>query len=258
MAESKSRNAIGIILSGYGRDGSEGIRAIKHRKGLTIAQLPETAEHKDMPKSAIRTEDVDLTIPAEQMYEEITQYINNSNTIAQSPPKKKSMDAIFELLEKRSGTDFSQYKPNTIMRRISYRMTNLKLGSLVDYYEMIRNSPRELDVLFETVLIGVTEFFRNTEAYNGLKKHLEILLEHKNPGDSIRIWSVGCATGEEPYSVGILLHELLGSDINKYQVQISASALRKILWASCLINRSGATPTLSDLPKNKRPLGRRE
>ncbi|MGB7394054.1 MAG: CheR family methyltransferase, partial [Pricia sp.] len=223
LAQSKSRKAVGIILSGFGSDGSEGIKAIKRHNGLTIAQLPETAEHKDMPKSAIKTDDIDLTLPAERMYEEIKQYISNSNTIAQSPPKKKSMDAIFELLEKRSGTDFSQYKPNTIMRRISYRMTNLKLNSLVDYYEMIKNSPRELDVLFETVLIGVTEFFRDTEAYDGLKKHLEILLEDKNPGDSIRIWSVGCATGEEPYSVGILLHELLGTAINQHQIQIFAS-----------------------------------
>lgn len=97
LAQSKSRKAIGIILSGCGSDGSEGIKSIKRHNGLTIAQLPETAEHKDMPNSAIRTDDIDLTLPAERMFEEITQYINNSNTIAQSPPKKKSMDAIFEL-----------------------------------------------------------------------------------------------------------------------------------------------------------------
>ncbi|KKM78425.1 hypothetical protein LCGC14_1360080, partial [marine sediment metagenome] len=147
-----------------------------------------------------------------------------SHTIAQTvEPNKKSMDAIFELLEKRSGTDFSLYKPTTIMRRINHRMANLQLGSLVEYFEMIKNSPRELDVLFETVLIGVTEFFRDTEAYAGLKKYLEIMLNDKNSGDSIRIWSVGCATGQEPYSVGILLHELLGKTINQYHIQVFAS-----------------------------------
>ena len=224
LARSKARKCAGIVLSGFGSDGSEGIKAIKKRNGFTMAQLPETAEHRDMPTAAMATGNVDLTIPAEQMFDEIVQYINNSNTIAQSaPPNKKSMDAIFELLEKRSGTDFSLYKPTTIMRRINHRMANLQLGSLVEYYEMIKNSPRELDVLFETVLIGVTEFFRDTEAYEGLRKHLDILLKDKNPGDSIRIWSVGCATGEEPYSVGILLHELLGKAISQYHVQIFAS-----------------------------------
>ena len=224
LAQGKGRQSAGIILSGFGKDGSKGVEAIKRHNGFTMAQLPETAEHRDMPDAAIATDQIDLSVPAEQMFDEIAQYIDNTHTIAQSdPPNKKSMDAIFELLEKRSGTDFARYKPSTIMRRINHRMGNLQLKSLVDYYEKIKKSPRELDVLFESVLIGVTEFFRDEKSYENFKERLKVLLENKKPGDSIRIWSVGCATGEEPYSIGILLQEILGKDIRQYQVQVFAS-----------------------------------
>ncbi|NND88412.1 MAG: PAS domain-containing protein, partial [Flavobacteriaceae bacterium] len=223
LGKNKKRHSLGVILSGYGQDGAEGVKSIKKHKGFTIAQLPETAEHRDMPKNAIETGRVDMVIPAEQMFDEITQFINNSHTIAQSKPEQKSVDAIFKLLEKRSGTDFSLYKPSTILRRIDHRMSNLQIATLQEYYSMIKNSPKELDILFETVLIGVTEFFRDKKAFDSLKTQLETLLKTKRPGDSIRIWSVGCATGEEPYSLGILLHEILGPSINQFYLQIFAS-----------------------------------
>ena len=109
------------------------------------------------------------------------------------------------------------------MRRINHRMASLQVGTLTDYYSMIKNSPKELDILFETVLIGVTEFFRDEKSFKNLSKHLKKMLKDKKPGDSIRMWSVGCATGEEPYSVAILLHELLGHDITRFNVTIFAS-----------------------------------
>ena len=223
LAKSKGKNSVGIILSGYGHDGSKGIVSIREARGYTIAQLPDTAEHKDMPSSAIETEKVDAVLPVEQMFDEINQYIINIKAISQSRKGPKSIDAIFDLLEKRSGTDFSLYKPTTIMRRINHRMSNLKIPSLTDYYSMIKNTPKELDILFETVLIGVTQFFRDEKAFVSLKKELAKYREDKKPGDSIRVWSVGCATGEEPYSIAILLHEILQSSISKYQVQIFAS-----------------------------------
>jgi len=223
LAQSKGKHAIGIVLSGYGQDGSNGIQEIKNKYGFTIAQLPETAEHKDMPASAIATKNIDAILPVEQIFDEINQYIINIRAISSSPKGPKSIDAIFDLLEKRSGTDFSLYKPSTIMRRINYRMANLQLNSLTDYFGMIKNSPKELDILFETVLIGVTQFFRDDKAFESLRETLETYLEAKKPGDSIRIWCVGCATGEEPYSIAILLNEILQNNINKYQVQIFAS-----------------------------------
>lgn len=223
LANARKNKCVGIILSGFGSDGSKGLIQIKNNNGFTIAQYPDTAEHRDMPNAAIKTQMVDMVIPPEQMFEEITQFIRNSKAIATSPPKRKSIDAIFELLEKRSGTDFSLYKPSTIMRRINHRMSGLHIGSLVDYYEMIKTSPRELDYLFESVLIGVTEFFRDVKAFESFKKLLKTVVENKSTGDSIRIWCVGCATGEEPYSIAILLHEILGHDVNHHQIQIFAT-----------------------------------
>ncbi|MDX1472302.1 MAG: chemotaxis protein CheB, partial [Flavobacteriaceae bacterium] len=225
LSQSKGNQAIGVILSGFGSDGSEGLIDIKQNNGFTLAQQPESAEHNSMPSSAISTTFVDLVIPAENMFDEIKRYCKNTRYISASPKKKKSVDAIFELLEKRSGTDFSLYKPSTIMRRINRRMDFLHINSLMEYYEMIKESPRELDYLFDTVLIGVTEFFRDKEAYETLRKQLKALLDKKSPGDTIRFWSVGCATGEEPYSLNILAHEILGSDIGRYTLQIFASDL---------------------------------
>lgn len=214
LANARKKKAVGIVLSGYGSDGAKGITEIKKNNGFTIAQFADTA---------VKTQMVDMVVPPEQMFEEISQFVNNSKAIASSPPKKKSVDAIFELLEKRSGTDFSLYKPSTIMRRINHRMAGLQIGSLVDYYETIKTSPRELDFLFESVLIGVTEFFRDLKAFVSFRKQLEALIREKSIGDSIRIWSVGCASGEEPYSIAILLHEILGKDVNHHQIQIFAS-----------------------------------
>ena len=223
LANDRKNKAIGIILSGYGSDGAQGITEIKNNNGFTIAQFADTAEHRDMPNAAIKTQKVDIVVPPEQMFEEISQFVNNSQAIASSPPKKKSIDAIFELLERRSGTDFSLYKPSTIMRRINHRMAGLSINSLVKYYETIKNSPRELDLLFDSVLIGVTEFFRDVKAFESFRKQLETLVRKKSNGDAIRIWCVGCATGEEPYSIAILLHEILKKDINYHQIQIFAS-----------------------------------
>lgn len=223
LAETHGNKAIGVILSGFGSDGANGIREIKKNKGLTIAQFPDTAEHRDMPNAAIKTQMVDMVLPPEQIFDEISQFIINSRAIADSPPKQKSIDAIFELLEKRSGTNFSLYKPTTIMRRINHRMNNLQVKTIVEYYEMIKNTPRELDFLFETVLIGVTEFFRDYKAFKSFERQLGETLKLKAMGDAIRIWCVGCATGEEPYTIAIMLHEILGPTINHHQIQIFAS-----------------------------------
>lgn len=223
LAKDRGKKSIGIILSGFGKDGAKGMTSIRELGGFTIAQLPETAEHRDMPHAAIDTGHIDLIVPAEQMYDDIVQYITNSRAIASSADNKSSVDAIFELLEKRSGTDFSMYKPTTIMRRINHRIASLQLTSIMQYYELIKENPRELDNLFDAVLIGVTEFFRDVEAFDNLRDQLNEYLQDKEPGDSIRIWSVGCATGEEPYSLAILVYELLGKQVNQYQIQIFAS-----------------------------------
>lgn len=227
LAKEEKAKAIGIVLSGNGNDGSSGAAAIKKAKGFTLAQMPHTAEDSAMPSSAIDSNNIDVVLPAEQMYNEIQHYINNYKIIVESRVPSKGMDAIFELLERRSGTDFSQYKPTTILRRVEHRIKKLELASLADYCDLLKSSPQELDSLFETVLIGVTEFFRDTSAYEALGRNLQKLLEHKRPEDPLRIWCVGCASGEEPYSIAIMLHEILGSKIGDYQLQIFASDIEE-------------------------------
>ena len=248
LAKDRTKNAIGIILSGFGSDGSTGITSINEFGGFTIAQLPETAEHRDMPSAAIKTSKVDLIVPAEQMYDDIVQFIN-TRAIASTVSEKAPVDAIFELLEKRSGTDFSMYKPTTIMRRINHRITFLQLSSMLAYYEFIKSNPRELDNLFDTVLIGVTEFFRDLEAFDLLKTQVALMIKNKEPGDSIRIWSVGCATGEEPYSIAILLYEVLGTKVNQYHIQIFATDIDE---RAINFGRKGIynQENLANVPKN--------
>ncbi len=223
LAEGEKQHAIGIILSGSGHDGAEGIMAIKEQNGFAIAQSPESAQHADMPLAAIQTGTLDLILHPSKMFEEMTYYIVNHRVIAGITPSQKSVDFIFDLLSKRSGVDFSQYKSNTMMRRIEKRIEALNVRNMSEYYQLLRQNALELDTLFDTVLIGVTEFFRDPEAFEKIKSLLNTRLRERRHNDSIRIWCVGCATGEEAYSIAILLHELLGSEIYNFQFQVFAS-----------------------------------
>lgn len=223
LADEERQKAIGVILSGTGDDGAKGIKAIKESGGFTIVQSPQTAKYSSMPEEAIATKTVDVIAKCEDIYETITRYINNHKVIVESSPSQMSIDAIFDLLSKRTGVDFSQYKPSTIHRRINKRIETLLLNSLPEYYQYLKQNPAELDTLFETVLIGVTEFFRDKEAFDKLKTHLEKRISNKRYGDNIRVWCVGCASGEEPYSIAILINEILGINISNYHLQIFAS-----------------------------------
>ncbi len=220
LAKEKKEKAIGIILSGTGNDGSLGIASIKEENGYKIAQIPHTAEDESMPTKAIESQNIDLVLPVEQMHREIMHYINNYKIATDSSLPRDGIEGIFELLEKRSGTDFSQYKPATIIRRVNYRIDKLKVNSLADYNVLIKNAPRELDILFETVLIGVTEFFRDADAFTAFANNMKELMQQKEQGDTLRIWCAGCASGEEPYSVAMMLHEKMGREIVNYDIQI--------------------------------------
>ncbi len=223
LAENEKLHAIGVVLSGSGGDGSKGIEDIKRQGGFTIAQTPASAQYKDMPQAAIETGMIDLVLHPAKIFEEISYYIKNHRLIRETHVTKKGVDVIFELLSKRTGIDFSQYKPNTIMRRMEKRIEILDVKNIAEYYQFIQKMPTELDILFNTVLIGVTEFYRDESAFEGLKKQLTTELKNKHYSDSIRIWCVGCATGQEPYSIAILINEILGDTISNYQLQIFAS-----------------------------------
>ncbi len=233
LAASATVHSLAAILSGSGSDGCEGIRAIKLQGGFTLAQTPEDAQYPEMPAAAIQTGVVDVVADAAGLFEKIKIYTKNHRHSTSITAYEHGAEIIFELLAKKTGVNFSQYKPNTMHRRIGKRIEALRLTHIDDYVFFIKENPDELNILFPTLLIGVTEFFRDIEAFWHLKTQLEILLSETKGSDAVRIWSVGCSTGEEAYSIAMLLHEILGDDVLKFQLQIFASDIdeRALLFA---------------------------
>ena len=223
IAASKQQYAIGVILSGTGDDGAQGIAAIKKQGGYVLAQDPHEAQHPGMPEAAIRSGHVNKALPADQISEEIVRYVHHTFVQHHSPEAETSLASILRLMTQKTGTDFTQYKPSTVGRRINKRQEALGLRSLDEYHNYIEQNPEELHRLFQTVLIGVTEFFRDPAIFQALESHLRTMLAHKQPGDNIRIWSVGCASGEEAYSLVFLLLDLMGEQANDYSLQVFAT-----------------------------------
>jgi two-component system CheB/CheR fusion protein len=228
LAEQCGEDAIGVILSGTGSDGSQGIREIKAAGGFTFAQEPASAKYNGMPQSAIDTGCVDWTLPPDQIANKIASIADSREHL--SPPEKASGSAssLKQLLMKvrqRTKIDFSSYKENTVWRRIERRMAANHLASLDDYFRHVEADPVELERLCKDILISVTAFFRDKPAFDALSKTLLKIVQEKRPGDEIRIWVPGCATGEEVYSIAILLCEQAGPVLNRFKVQIFATDL---------------------------------
>jgi two-component system CheB/CheR fusion protein len=241
LAEDRHQFAIGIILSGTGSDGAKGIKKIKSLGGYVIVQDPQTAKYDGMPIASIETGQADTILPPDKIGEELLAFVEDPenlqrpSTITVRLPEIKtdSLQQIFKLLSKKTGTDFSQYKPTTILRRLEKRLDMLKLVHIDDYLEYIESHPEEAETLFKMILIGVTNFFRDTEAFAELEKYLAKIISSKSAGESIRIWVPGCASGEEPYSIAILLAKMLGSKLSNYNIQIFATDIddRAIAYA---------------------------
>lgn len=241
LAEDRRQFAIGIILSGTGSDGAKGIKKIKALGGYTIVQDPQTAKYDGMPVASIETGHVDAVLPPDKIGEELLHLVSDPENLQRPAPitvrlpeiKTDSLQQIFKLLSKRTGTDFSQYKPTTILRRLEKRLDMLKLVHIDDYLAYIESHPEEVETLFKMILIGVTSFFRDTEAFAELEKYLAKIVSSKTPGESIRIWVPGCASGEEPYSIAILLAKILGHKLSAYNIQIFATDIddRAIAYA---------------------------
>lgn len=224
LAEDKGEKAVGIILSGTGSDGSHGIRAIKAEGGITIVQDENTAKYNGMPHAAIETGHVDLVLPPEKIGPELLSIIKYPHIKPLSSRYEKAPDnlqQIFAMLLRRHGCDFSDYKPTTINRRIERRMAVNKLDKLEDYVRYLSHSVNELDLLYKDILISVTGFFRDIDAFKALDLVIPKIIESKKNGKSnIRVWVPGCATGEEAYSIAILFAEKLVKNINQYNIQI--------------------------------------
>lgn len=232
LAEEQQERAICIVLTGADHDGTVGLKAIKAAGGMAVAQVPETAQHPAMPESAIDTGLVDYVLPVEKMGEALEGYINRSH-LWQTPPSPKPLaeevqvlKEIISLLSSRGGGDFRGYKEGMLMRRTKRRMALLGLPSLDAYATFLKENPPEIRVLGEDFLIKVTEFFREPPAWKALEQEiLPKLVETLSPGQPLRIWVAGCASGEEAYSMGIALLELISRGGLDIKINIIGSDL---------------------------------
>jgi two-component system CheB/CheR fusion protein len=218
LAESARQQAIGVVLSGTASDGTEGCRAIKVAGGITFAQDEESAKYGDMPRSAVNAGCIDFILSPKNIARElggISQHPYVARVVSSAMEGFRGMvganlDALFGLLRDSTGVDFTNYKHTTLQRRIRRRMVVQKIETLKEYLRFIGRKPEELDELYRDLLIHVTGFFREPEAFVALRKHVyPKLFEGRKPDNPIRVWVAGCSTGEEAYSIAITLLEYL-------------------------------------------------
>lgn len=234
LAQDLGEKAIGVILSGTGSDGARGLRAIKEKGGLAIVQDERSAKFDGMPRSALATNLVDYVLLPEQMAGEIVNftrhpyYVGDQSAKRGISPDDDSISKIFALLRNSSGVDFTFYKPNTMTRRIERRMSIKQVSSLADYLHLLYQTPAEVNTLYREFLIGVTHFFRDPEAFEVLRKDvIPDIFQVKKRGDPIRVWVAGCSTGEEAYSIAILLTEYMETYGRHVDVKVFATDLDK-------------------------------
>jgi two-component system, chemotaxis family, CheB/CheR fusion protein len=233
LAQVQGVRAIGIVLSGTLSDGSQGLKIIKAEGGLTIAQDPDTAEFEDMPCNAIATQDVDYILPPQKIGELILKYVRQEvlegyrrGSDEVSIPEA-GMQKLFFLLRSKTGNDFTQYKRAVILRRIERRMKVNLIQTLEEYIHLLENHPDEIELLFRDILINVTHFFRDPEAFQALsEKAIRPLIAqmhtHKIP---LRVWVTACSSGEEVYSLAICILEEIESQKADCKVQMYATDL---------------------------------
>jgi two-component system, chemotaxis family, CheB/CheR fusion protein len=249
LAVDQGSNAACIVLSGTGGDGSEGLRAVKEAGGLTLVQDPETAKYDGMPNSAVATGLVDKILKVQHMPGAIRDYFDRGQaSILNLPDVTDFLLKVCEELRHRLGHDFSQYKRSTMLRRIQRRMQVIGETAGEKYLEWLRDKPDEADLLFRDLLINVTCFFRDSEAFDYLRREvIPDLLRGKGAGDTIRIWAPGCSSGEEAYSIAILMAEACSRLRARPSVQIFATDIDEQMLQKA---RSAAYPhtAVKDVP----------
>jgi two-component system, chemotaxis family, CheB/CheR fusion protein len=229
LAKDQRERAIGIVLSGTGSDGTLGVRAIKGEGGMVMAQNPASTEYDGMPRSAIATGFVDYELPPAEMPAQLIAYMAHAfgkptRPVTPPPKTESALKKIFVLVRAQTGHDFSQYKPSTIQRRIERRMAVHQIEAMDGYVKFIQQTPEEVEALFRDMLIGVTSFFREPEAFKALEGQIiPKLFAGKGADATIRIWAPGCSTGEEAYSLAILLAERQEVLKQSFKVQVFAT-----------------------------------
>ncbi|PYS47566.1 MAG: hypothetical protein DMG13_27555, partial [Acidobacteria bacterium] len=232
LAEDQQGRAIGVILSGTASDGTLGLQSIKALGGVTFAQDEESAKYSAMPRNAIAAGIIDFVLPPDEIARELKHIAKHVRVFAadeqggaaEPGPSAEALKRILAILRNVTRVDFSYYKPGTIKRRIDRRMFLKKIESLEEYVRALRKDPEEVEALFNDVLINVTGFFRDPDSFEELKHQIfPLLLNDKAPNAPIRIWVPGCSTGEEAYSLAIVLLEYLGERASEFQIQIFAT-----------------------------------
>jgi two-component system CheB/CheR fusion protein len=248
LAHAHDGGAIGVILTGAGTDGALGIRQIKERGGLTIVQDPHEAEFDAMPLAAIETGLVDLVVPVRAMANEILSFcdtqprlppFNGEEPIADGDAV--ALDSIVRELEARTGRPFGVYARAVVLSRIERRMRLCRVDSLADYAGLIRARSDEARSLADDLLLGVTEFFRDADVFEGLERLVlpRLFDDASNHRDQVRVWSIGCSSGEEAYSLAILLLEASLRSGSRRRLQVFASDLTDAMRARA---RNGVYP----------------
>jgi two-component system CheB/CheR fusion protein len=227
LAKEEAHRAIGVVLSGTGSDGALGLHAIKARGGIAFAQSEDSAKYDGMPRAAIATGCTDFVLHPAQIGEKLIQIARHPYVVrVAARPVEETIDrgvlrGILNLLRSSTGSDFTQYKTGTIVRRIRRRMVLQKSRNLLDYAKFLAHNPDEASALHEDILIHVTGFFRDAPAFEILKKKVfPRILKERQPSTPIRIWVPGCATGEEVYSLAICLLECMKDESDSVTIQV--------------------------------------
>ncbi|MFW5684791.1 MAG: chemotaxis protein CheB [Spirochaetota bacterium] len=227
LAEEYGERAVAVILSGTGSDGTRGIRAVKEAGGAVFVQDESTARFDGMPLSAIGTGIVDHVLPPEEIPGRIATLCANPATLMgpdEQPTSQSTVAHILLLVKRKTGVDLTRYKPSTIYRRIERRIGITQSESIGQYLELLRDDPAEVATLFKEILIGVTKFFRDADAYEVLQQKVIPEIVRQTPKDRpLRVWVPGCSTGEEAYSIAILLAEYLEREQISHPVRVFAT-----------------------------------
>ncbi|SDP40746.1 two-component system, chemotaxis family, CheB/CheR fusion protein [Pseudomonas arsenicoxydans] len=273
LAEVHRERAFCLVLSGSGSDGAVGLSRIKEHGGITMAQMPEDAEFDGMPRAAIETGMVDLVLPVVEMPQKLLELWHNSQEISlptANDPELQSFASVSErdaavaeqllhdiLIQLRTGTghDFKHYKRATVLRRIERRMQVTAQPDLAAYYRYLQNNPEETKALLGDMLIGVTNFFRDREAFEALERDVlpqlvsAVVSAHPEK-EEIRVWSAGCSTGEEAYSLAMLISDQLQLDASKATLQLFATDIDE---RAISVGRAGLYPQaiVTDVPPTR-------
>jgi two-component system CheB/CheR fusion protein len=250
LAEAYGPGAVGVVLSGTGTDGTAGIRYIREAGGITVAQSPKEAEYDGMPASAISTGLIDLVLPSEEIPAALlrlrrlpTQPADEAASLA----TEAGIAPVLAALRSRTGHDFSLYKRATVLRRVDRRLRFNGVSSIEDYLTVLQSSETEAEALLRDLLISVSSFFRDPDAFEALGALAPKLFEGKGPADAVRVWVVGCATGEEVYSIAMVLAEHAATLADPPRLQLFATDIDEhgYGWARAGVYTAAAVASIS-------------